>query len=361
MWRRQAQRATTGAWLSEQVSSLVLPRLEQIGRLGLDAVRLKVQSGPAASAWRSYLAACIGHGRTPPTPVTADKLCGHVVTMFLNGLSPDTVSNYVSGVIKYAVTESLLQGVVDAVRAQVSGLRRVLETEFPGEKQRVLPLLDAELLQVHAYLRKFLDRGDLWAMGWWAMLLVMRDCCLRSNEALGGALTGRQLTRVQLSDGLPTIVLDVAFSKTHKAMRDREKDCVVISRRPKAPTLDAYRALDAYLVRCSLPVGPTGASTSVFPERFKTSGARRFPMTGDYPYQNALDDLRWLLGEAGVSRPLQYGLHSPRRGGATRYLAMGVRWDIVKRLGRWATDEALREYDARYLELAEAVTSLNDP
>jgi len=105
--------------------------------------------------------------------------------------------------------------------------------------------------------------------------------------------------------------------------------------------------------------GKLGAGNApLFVRRRRTRPCAPWPESKPgYQYASALPELRWLLRQAGVppADAEAYSWHSLRRGAATRLLAMGVPWDVVKKLGGWAADASLVNYDARGRDVAAAV------
>jgi integrase len=118
--------------------------------------------------------------------------------------------------------------------------------------------------------------------------------------------------------------------------------------------LDAFLAIQDWRQRCGAEFGV--GVTPVFSARHKKSGGLLHPLERDYPYPRALEDVRWVLEQAGVAHAGSYGMHSLRRGCATRLLGAGAPWATVKRLIGWQSDAAMEKYDGRLEELAEEVT-----
>jgi len=361
--RRASQTRTRAALIAAATRDGTHARagLESLGDLTASHLLAMTDAGWQGQCYRSYLTACATR-ITAPTPVTLSKLVGFALHALLSGMHSDTVINYVSGTAAYARGHGDLLDPDGDVGKRSAAAVRALASEFLSETVRVKPLLDGELRAIHRYLQPFLARQDRFALMWWALVLVARDGCLRSAEVLGGALTFEQVTRHTLPDGQVTFSLDVALRKTNKRVRDREQEAVVLPRRPAHERdLDAAVALERYLARLGASVGPGSrrGRFPLFPERLRLSGDASDPIRGTHSYPCALRTFRWLLGQAGLPDPLAYGLHSFRRGGATRYLSIGVPWDVVKRAGKWVTDEALSRYDGRVGDIAAALTRAN--
>ena len=71
----------------------------------------------------------------------------------------------------------------------------------------------------------------------------------------------------------------------------------------------------------------------------------QLPLTlSPFSYNAALKSLRKVLTVAGVHSPSSYGMHSPRRGGATEAFNSGCPFILVKRQGRWKSDSSPQMY-----------------
>lgn len=318
-------------------------------------------SGGGKRAWARYNTACIDL-KAEPQPVTVEKIYGFILYECLRGIKSHTLGAAVGSLLAYVSLPELDIDVGDvaapAARRAIAGAVRSAAVEFPSEVERVLPIDDAVMLQVHAYLLPFLEDDNIWALQMWSIMTLAYATGLRSVNYLGRRLTPSQLRVVELKDGRSTSQWDVPYRKTKRSTRDREKDTVVAPRRPdtlEEQKLDHFRALQRYL--SAVGIKPGKGAQSIFPGRFKNGNLRDYIYEA-YDYGWFLDDLRWLLQKAGVRDNERYGSHSFRRGCATRLLGMGAAPSLVMKLCGWAAEESMRIYDARMLEVAEQVGDL---
>ena len=297
-----------------------------------------------AAEVKSYLRACAEY-ETAPWPTTVDNVVGFLLQRCLEGYSSATLGAAASAVLRDPRAGPAPS---ETETARIRGAVKRMSVEFPFERHHVRPLLDPELELLHAHLLPWLRKRNTFALGFWAMLLVARDGCLRSVEFLGGkrgkrGLLASQVTRVTLADGSPTLLLDVPFRKTSLHKRDKALGGVALPHRSDADAhLDAYLALDAYATAAGTVLGRS--AFPLFPRRSRVDGHVLDAVYGDYSYATALTDFRWLMAQAGfgtgagahVGAPADYALHSPRRGCATLLLAMGVPGPTVMKIGHWA-------------------------
>lgn len=300
--------------------------------------------------------------------MTADKLVGFMLARCLEGYQSSTLLAAVGSVRRVPHAG----GLSDADYTRIRRAAGRMQSEFPYERRHVRPLLDAELELLHTHLAPYLRRGHLFALGLWAALLVARDGCLRSKEFLGGVkgrrgLLASSVTEVTLPNGQPSYAFDVPWRKTSQRGRDKVMDGVVVPRRADAHKhLDGYLALHAYATTAGIALGRS--RFPLFARRSRVTGFVIDTTYGDYSYSTALNDLRWVMTEAGfggaagaragVYTPADYALHSPRRGGATLMLAMGVPGPTVMKIGHWADPRSMQTYDGRDTDVAAYVSEL---
>jgi len=353
VWRRRSR----GASLASGVAADVAARAGTgrgpmtLGDLAAHAMAATASAtGAGAAAWRRYVAACAAYGDTPPAPFTPAGALGFALCECLRGINSSGLSAAVAAALRHAEDTGVeMQGWNDAGRRTVSRGLRALAADFPAEVVRARPMTDEVMLAVHAYLGPFLARGDVYARMWWAMLTTAYAGCLRSIEFLGDALTPGQLSVSSVAGGRDMLELDLPFRKTSRNERDAEMDRVTLPPRPPAERLlDPLPAMRAYLVAAGLELG-TG-DEPLFERRRRDPTGTPWPESAPcYSYAASLRELRWLLRKAGPSDADAgtYAWHSCRRGMATHLLAMGVPWGVVKKLGSWAADASLANYDAR--------------
>ena len=321
--------------------------LGQLGAAVALAAGIGSPSAAQSRAFASYTRVCLDYDDTAPLPFTPDKVLGFLFAELDRGLSTVTLATSSSALLAYARQSG---AALDAAElAQIRQGVRVLNFEFPAEVRRASPLTDDAMRRVYIYLLLFLQRLDLWAVSWWALLCLGFSGLYRGGELLGDAMTWEQLTEVRLPDGSWAVSVDCPFRKTTKTTRDLDFDVgVVPPRSGQWAFLDAHAAI----ARLALASGHSWGegSSPVFSRRAKLTGEVT-RSDGGYPDGTARADLRWLLGQAGVADSERYGLHSMRRGGATYLLAAGAPWSEVKKLGGWRSD-ALQLYDARGADLA---------
>ena len=352
MWAKRRKVLTLRSAVEASGPSL----LSSLSELGARVAAAGGISGPSASAqaaFAAYKAQCRVHSNTPPMPLSVEKILGFLYAEMDRGRSNTDLGKVTSALLAYGATVNEVLPPSDLQLLKVG--RRLLAVEFPSEVRRARPLSDASMLRVHAFLAPFLARRDLFALSWWAKLTVGYAGLYRGCELLGSALTWEQVTSVPCPRlGVRALILDCPFRKSDKETRDLDKDIHVVPPRLDLPALDPFKAMFAYASARGARLGEGDAS--VFPQFRKTDNS---PARSDeeYPDGAARAHLRWILRSAGVPEPNRYGLHSLRRGGATRYLAIGLDWSLVKKLGAWKSD-IWELYDARGLDLAESMATL---
>lgn len=322
--------------------------------------KLRYGGQAARLAYTAYVKACKQHA-TAPQPVTEAKVVGFLVGECLRGRSSQTLKGTLSALLRHLVDGSgkgpTPAAATASARRRYSRTLHSLEKEFPGEVIRKNVFSDAVLRQILGYLAPFLGRGDLFAHGMWAMLLLNCAVGCRNVHLRGRAFTWSQVTWTALGDGGRTLVLDLPYSKMHRNLRDRQFDAVPVPRRaPQDRDLDAVGAFLRYAAWSGNEVTGTGAA-SVFPRRNRLNGLPKDAAQQHYDEDDARTDLRWVMAKAGIQHPNQWGLHSMRRTAATRYLSLGVDPYTVMRLCGWKSSLSLRIYDARLGELAEEVSA----
>lgn len=184
-------------------------------------------------------------------------------------------------------------------------------------------------------------------------------------------LTSGQVRFVTLRSGddvREVVEIDLFWRKTSKTVLDPLSDVLQLPFSDD-PRFDVARALRRHLELQGIAAG--AGTTPLFRAIKYTlphpgdppSGV---PLKGSPVYTRArhLGNLRKLLGHVGYGtpggpladrKPDDFGLHSLRSGGATTLLALGVPWDVVKRLGNWKSDESMVNYDRRKEDLVFAV------
>ena len=181
---------------------------------------------------------------------------------------------------------------------------------------------------------------------------------LRSVDWRAPAMPASQVTRVRAGEGataFDTVRIQLAFHKTEQRAFNPRTHAVTLPRDSRfGGQLDFNPALLAYTAAAGIQLGRS--ATPLFPRYKRTANAPRGRNPGIYPYAAALEDLRFVLGKAGLDAR-RYGLHSPRSSGATLLLALGVPLHDVARMGLWADEASLRKYDRREKELAAAVSA----
>jgi hypothetical protein len=293
--------------------------------------------------------------------VTPEKIVGFLVGECLRGISSQTLRGRLAALRRYLLDNPGTPGASAATNAAASAVytRTLgwLEKEFPGEVQRKNIFDDATLRKMRAFLDPFLRRGDLFALSTWSMLLLNCSLGCRNVHLRGRAFTWSQVTPLMMRDGTPTLAADLPYSKANRGRRDKQFDGVPVPRRSSDDRdLDAYLAFVRYASALGLTIDGTG-SDAVFPSRHRLSGALKNAIEQDTPEHVQRADLRWILEQAGVPNVNGWGLHSPRRTAATRYLRLGVSPYTVMRQCGWASEKSLRIYDARLVDLAEEITA----
>lgn len=323
------------------------------------SARAKYGGAAATAAWARFTETC-GRHRTEPTPVTPEKVCGFLLGECLRGVSSQTLAAKLGGLLRFLDDNNVVDRSDDALSA---GARReyarciqVLEKEFPGEVRRKRTFSDEDLRRIKLYLQPYLDKGGLFASGFWAQLLLACAVGSRHKNLRGRAFTWSQISTASLSDGSLTLVLDLPYRKMRRGLRDVQFDKVAVPRRDGADhDLDAVSAMEEYAVRCGVALGSSSSGDAVFPHRHKLSGLPSDPLLRDCSSHQARAEQLFVLEAAGFPEPKAYGLHSARRTAASRMLRLGVDGYTVMRICGWASVRSLATYDNRCTELAEEV------
>lgn len=323
----------------------------------------------AAAAFRAYTRACQRH-KTPPSPITAQKIRGFLVGECLRGVSSQRLGTIAAVLLRHVQrppSGGAGAEVFDVDGDATSGpswasYRTIigrLQKEYPSEIKRRKTFSDGVLRRVRRYLAPFLAKGCLFAHSAWSMLLLNCAVGCRSKQLRGRAFTWSQVRLGRLDDGRPTVQLDLPFAKTTRAVRDRQRDVVAVPRRTsRDDDLDAVPAFLRYAALCGRSLGDTrGDAVAVFVRRCRRSGLPAARGGDDYSYKSCLADLHWVLQQAGLRRVHRWGLHSMRRTAATRYLRLGVDAADVMRLCGWASSASLEIYNARPTSSADVVSA----
>lgn len=365
MWLRRSR----GAFFAAAVASDAEARRREGDTLRLVdlykhvavGVAARRQQGQGAAAWRRYETSCHEWGGAAPLPLTPEKALGFGLGECLRGISTSNLGQTLKALVGHAEDEGYAtDGWDPAARRRVAAGVAALKTDFPAEIIRAAPMTDAVMRQVRRYLQPYLNRGDLYATMWWSMLTAAYAGLLRSIEFLSDALTPSQVY-LEDGDGGWMLGLFLPFRKPSRTELDRESDHITLPRRPAAEAdLDPLPAMQAYAAAAGITLGVGTGPLYVrrrkdgteWPLPRQAADARQ-PQGLQYP--QALSELKQLLAAAGVADADAYSWHSFRRGMATKLLAMGVPWDVVKKLGGWASDESMSNYDARGRAVAAAV------
>lgn len=335
--------------------------LGALGALAYDWARAVTVTAAVRAEWRAFCEARIDYGDPPGAPVTTDALAGYLVSLCVGGCSSQTLAARLAHLLAYIRLENPLQEGLSA-----EGLRSVgallprLAKSFPGTVLQMLALTDMDLLRIVNRLKPYCARGSLFALEWRAMLLLARSAMLRSCDYLAPAMVASAVRIVAAGEGAaayPTVRIELPYFKTQTRAFNPRAHLVVVPRDGRyGGLLDFYPALLGYTAAAGITLGASTAP--LFPRFRRTSNAHRGRRADRYPYAAALQDLRWLLGKAGVENAHRIGLHSPRASGATLYLAAGLPRADVQRLGLWSDPKSVATYDRREEAIAAAATAL---
>ena len=327
--------------------------LEDLAEHVRGAVAAQRKTGAPGAAWASYEASS-RQWHADPLPLTPEKALGFALAECMRGVSTAQLNARLASLRAYAAGEELPMagwgpGSTRLLAMGVAALKR----EFPAEIIRARPMTDEVMRAVRAYLRMYLDSGHVYAHMWWSMLTLAYAGCLRSVSFLDAALSTSDLY-ISVRGGIRRLEADVAFRKTSRDRKDEGRDRLTFPGRGGTDAdLDPLRALESYAAAAGLTIG--SGDRPLYERRRRASGQLWPEARPGYSYHSSLKELKWLLWRAGVPFWGSYSWHSLRRGCATRLLARGVPWDVVKKLGAWATDSAMENYDARGWEVADAV------
>jgi len=264
--------------------------LGALGALVAESAGLDTTPAAQSRAFAAYLRQCAAFAATPPFSPTADKILGFLYTELDRGISNTHLGSTASALLAYFTAAGSPLSALDTQRVKAG--RRLLEVEFPAEVRRARPLTDAALLRIRAYLDSFMRRGNLFALGWWAMLNLGYGGLYRGCELLGSALDWAQVTFTRTRAHAWALVVDSPFRKTNKRTRDADADVHVAPPRADEPLLDPFLAMQAYASAAGKKMGEAGGP--VFPAREKRSGAPA-RSDGEDTDNAARSHLRWLI------------------------------------------------------------------
>lgn len=337
--------------------------IEALGALAGEPKRARIAAGPAAAAWETLRDVCAAAGTEVVNEVTTTMLSGVLLARAaLDRVSVKTLGGFLSNV--RAACCDLRKATWAVSEEDYRWLRRALLPElalmYPYKIDRVRPLTLGVLRRVEAHLRPYLEADDPFCVQMWAIMCLSFGGLLRSIDYCDkrALLRNDQLwieENVEDGDGLvegDVLAADLPFRKNAKGERDTDFDTVYV------PECQAdggvYGALAAMRHHLSLSGREIGGDDGfVFHRVSRTAGGE---VLGDkYTYDQVLKDFRWVLEQAGVPNSDEYGLHSPRSGGATYLLGLGVEWDVVKRLGCWRADASMEQYDRRATLVAATI------
>ena len=336
--------------------------------------------GAEGEAWRCYEEAAQVWG-SELLPLTPEKVLGFALGECLRGISTLYLLKRLTALRTYAIGNGLaMQGWNSRSLSEIKAGAAALRRDFPAEVIRSLPMTDEVMRRVLAYLQPYMIEGELYALMWWSMLTLAYAGCLRSVSFLAGALTLSQMRVTVNAAGKRRLEAHVCWRKMSRNVKDRDRDWLTVpGRGGEDADLDALTALETYAAAAGLTLGV--GSTPLYDRRRRngnlwpqkqrlmlavgkvspagaapaSSATRRSGPRVGYLYPAALKEFKWLLRASAVPDAAEYAWHSLRRGCATRLLAAGAPWDVVKKLGGWASDAAMENYDARGSAVADAV------
>jgi hypothetical protein len=188
---------------------------------------------------------------------------------------------------------------------------------------------------------------NLWALQWRAILSLMHAMLLRPSEIIpldkfpvaqgtrsGFAFPRRGDFRFEATG----IQYRCALSKTMKGKVDYRM-CTAAALDTQTAVVNAPRAMREYLQAAGLWGAPPEAPVFFYRSR---SGA----LTARLSRGMLLRELRnHILAPALVPGWQQFTLRSLRPGGATDFAAAGVPNEVIRKLGKWASESGAMPYD----------------
>lgn len=273
-----------------------------------------------------------------PCPVTAEKaiaFAGYYVTALGNMSSSlkQVFSQLKAAVLRQWGADCWL----DAGDAQqLSRAVKKLQRCLPATSQHAEALYAVDIKRLQdGPLAEPLAAGDIWALQFNALMLLLYQTMSRGDDLLNGHLLWAHVE--SSSEG---IALTLPLDKTHKSvMDDRRNTTYAIY---LVGQLCAASAMDRY--RSALPADRKKPSDPVFPRIARNGCLASGPLTS----KTFLKALRTrLMGPAGYSEEQQmlYGWHSFRSGGETDHEDDGWPEGLRAAIGRWAYAASQRRYN----------------
>jgi len=265
--------------------------------------------------------------------VTPEKVCGFLLGECLRGVSSQTLAAKLGGLLRFLDDNDVVDRSDDALSA---GARReyarciqVLEKEFPGEVRRKRTFSDEDLRRIKQYLQPYLDKGGLFASGFWAQLLLACAVGSRHKNLRGRAFTWSQISIASVSDGSLTLVLDLPYRKMRRGLRDVQFDKVAVPRRDGANRdLDASGTMEEYAVLGGVALGSISPGDAAFLHRHKGSGPPSYPLLRDCISHQARTAQLFVRQAAGFPSPRRTGYTA--RAAPPRRACSGSAWTATR-------------------------------
>ena len=222
-------------------------------------------------------------------------------------------------------------GIDDYENTQLKRVIKVLDDLEEGGKKKAFPLLLSMVRHIREVMGDTVeDRRNF------ARLVIACICALRGQDHNKGRLTWGNVARVGGQDS-DTWSLQVMPGKRHSNVRPTMIAPIMDPEERGELDLDPGRIVSDYVAEMGF--------------KSQSSAAKLFPAVekGEVNFAKAMNDddfLKWIkdaLLAAGYPADIvrRVTLHSPRAGAVTDWFAAGVRLEVIKEQGRWASDAVL--------------------
>lgn len=317
----------------------------ELWECGHDRERL---TDSARSAWKQYAEMCAHYGRLP-TPLSVVSLVAYMLWyVCVRQNSSANLNSQLSALHAHARVVGLAWPDFSVHGSGASMTARIakVQKDWPAEVRGAPALtLQAGLTRAILYLESL--GPNLWALQWRAILSLMHAMLLRPSEIIpldkfpvahgtrsGFAFPRRGDFRFEAAG----IQYRCALSKTMKGKVDYRM-CTAAALDTQGAVVNAPRAMREYLQAAGLWGASPQAPVFFYRSR---SGA----LIARLSRGTLLRELRHhILAPALVPGWQQFTLRSLRPGGATDFAAAGVPNEVIRKLGKWASEMGAMPYD----------------
>lgn len=268
---------------------------------------------------KKFLAFCEIYHKVP-LPVSIDTLCKYAAYLSLTFTSPDSILNYLRGVV--TLHKQCLVTPPDLQDYRVSSLLKGLAKNLQHSVRQAAPMTPEMLAEMYVYL----NVGDPYGATVWAMFLVAFYCMLRKSNITPESDSGCNPAKILLREDIRilrnSLLVNIKWSKTKQA--------------GGLPTVLPLLSIPGsvlcpFTAYCNMvALNPAPSSSPAFIN----------PDGSVLLYSQYTDALKTLASRAGYNAAL-FSTHSFRRGGATFGFRASVDLERLKLQGSWASDAIL--------------------